>query len=775
MQRAQQVDGDGARRLAPLGGGDAWRRAGRPTACRRASRCGRTRRGGCPSGRWARRPLPAPWAAGSVIAGGSRTALLVGRTWTRARSRGRTRIGSARRKRHARHSSVPDRRPERARVRLDGPARRRARAKRSSASRPPASTTSTSTIAPASTSCRSPSRRARRARAWWRRSGPDVEGLKGGDRVAYAMSIGSYAEHAVVPAWKLVPVPRAIDSRTAAALMLQGMTAHYLVNERLRAEGRRQPRSCTRPRAASAACSCRWPSSAARASSAPPPRRSSTSCASSGADAVDRLHDAGLRGGGHAPHRAAPASTSSTTAWGARPSTRASTALAVRGYLALYGQSSGPVPPVDPARLAKKGNFLTRPSLAHYAQTREELLWRAREVFAAVEAGTLRVRIDRELPLREAPEAHRLLEGAEDHRASCCCVPVTRPEPRGPVRRSAHRVRRDGPRRRTAAPPGGPRLAAHLAEPAARLPVLARGHDLVRRARDEVPPHEDGLPERRGRPGAARAGGGRPGRAGTPPRGRRRGNTACPAPAAGRRARSRDRSAAARARTCRRGARPCAARDRRRSPRRAAARTSFGAGRHLPHPAHDDGHAAAGHVHARTVAVVVEGGRHLAGARPAARARAGRRAAAPPRPPASPRNGRCRGRPSSGSASRERPAPPIPGCPGGATSPSKSQVSVCSPMCGCGGTSITFTPSWYTGPKTSMKHHGPTSRRSRRGRSRRTVMPPRSTVMGAISCRAGADGSPPQTSALLRPREVAHGRSFRVQASATPTRVSAAP
>src|ERR1044072_4657754 len=59
--------------------------------------------------------------------------------------------------------------------------------------------------------------------------GPDVEGLKGGDRVAYAMQIGSYAEHAVVPAWKLVPVPRAIESRTAAALMLQGMTAHYLV------------------------------------------------------------------------------------------------------------------------------------------------------------------------------------------------------------------------------------------------------------------------------------------------------------------------------------------------------------------------------------------------------------------------------------------------------------------------------------------------------------------------------------------------------------------
>ena len=83
----------------------------------------------------------------------------------------------------------------------------------------------------------------------------------------------------------------------------------------------------------------------------------------------------------------------------------------MRGYLALYGQSSGTVPPLDPSRLAKKGNFLTRPSLAHYTLTREELLGRAREVFASVESGRLRVRIDRELPLRDAAEAHRLLEG----------------------------------------------------------------------------------------------------------------------------------------------------------------------------------------------------------------------------------------------------------------------------------------------------------------------------------------------------------------------------
>jgi NADPH2:quinone reductase len=85
-------------------------------------------------------------------------------------------------------------------------------------------------------------------------------------------------------------------------------------------------------------------------------------------------------------------------------------ALAVRGTLVLYGQSSGPVPPVDPARLAKRGAYLTRPSLGHYAATREELRWRARELFTWIESGEVKLRIDRELPLQDAAEAHRLLE-----------------------------------------------------------------------------------------------------------------------------------------------------------------------------------------------------------------------------------------------------------------------------------------------------------------------------------------------------------------------------
>jgi NADPH:quinone reductase len=85
--------------------------------------------------------------------------------------------------------------------------------------------------------------------------------------------------------------------------------------------------------------------------------------------------------------------------------------LAIRGMLALFGQSSGVVPTLDPSRFAKKSAFFTRPTLAHYTLTRDELLWRARELFDAIRSCAVDVRIDRELPLRDAAEAHRLLEG----------------------------------------------------------------------------------------------------------------------------------------------------------------------------------------------------------------------------------------------------------------------------------------------------------------------------------------------------------------------------
>jgi NADPH2:quinone reductase len=241
--------------------------------------------------------------------------------------------------------------------------------------------------------------------------GPEVEGLKGGDRVAYAMSIGSYAEHAVVPAWKLVPVPRAVTSRTAAALLLQGMTAHYLVTS---VHALKAGDTALVHAAAGGVGGLLVQMAKARGA-----RVVGTASTAKldlvrelGADDVvdyttqDFEAEAARITGGVGVNVVYDGVGRTTF-------DKSLDSLAVRGTLALYGQSSGPVGPLDPARLAKKGTFLTRPTLAHYAQTREELLWRAREVFAAAEAGTLRVRVDRELPLRDAAEAHRLLEARQ--------------------------------------------------------------------------------------------------------------------------------------------------------------------------------------------------------------------------------------------------------------------------------------------------------------------------------------------------------------------------
>lgn len=222
-----------------------------------------------------------------------------------------------------------------------------------------------------------------------------------GERVAWAMVPGAYAEYASVPAEKLVPLPDAIGARTAAAVMLQGMTAHYLL------------------------------------ASAFELREGQSALVHAGAGGVGGLLvQLAKQRGARVVATASPAKHDEVRALGAdevldysdpwpdgfdvvydsvgrTTFDRSLEALKVRGTLVLFGQSSGPVPPFEPARLAKKGLYLTRPSLAHYTLTREELLWRARELFAAIESGGVRVRVDRELPLAEAAEAHRLLESRQ--------------------------------------------------------------------------------------------------------------------------------------------------------------------------------------------------------------------------------------------------------------------------------------------------------------------------------------------------------------------------
>ena len=241
--------------------------------------------------------------------------------------------------------------------------------------------------------------------------GEHVDGLAPGDRVAWASVPGSYAEVVVAPADRVVRVPDAVPLDVAAASMLQGMTAHYLVH------GTRETRPGDVALAHAAAggvglllvqmlkaagariigtCSTAEKEELARAAGADDvvryTERDFTAEARRLTDGrgVDVVYD----------------SVGATTFDGSLA------ALRVRGLLVLFGQSSGPVPPFDLQRLNLGGSlFITRPSLAHYTRDRAELELRAGAVLGAVAARRLRVRIGARFPLAEAAAAHRALEG----------------------------------------------------------------------------------------------------------------------------------------------------------------------------------------------------------------------------------------------------------------------------------------------------------------------------------------------------------------------------
>ena len=242
--------------------------------------------------------------------------------------------------------------------------------------------------------------------------GPGVTEVRKGDRVAWAMVVGSYAEYAVVPAWKLVSIPSGVDARTAAAAMLQGMTAHYLATS---------THSLTKSDTALVHAAAGGVGGlliqvakmrGARVFGTVSTEEKAKIAREAGADEVINYKERDfetevMRLTGGKGVNAVYDSVGKTTF------DKSLNCVTRRGLLALFGQSSGPVPPFDPARLAKNGIYLTRPSLAHYAADREELLTRAGEMFTWIREGRLKLRIDRELPLRDAAKAHRLLEGRE--------------------------------------------------------------------------------------------------------------------------------------------------------------------------------------------------------------------------------------------------------------------------------------------------------------------------------------------------------------------------
>ena len=241
--------------------------------------------------------------------------------------------------------------------------------------------------------------------------GPEVTEVKPGDRVAYAMHLGAYAEYVVVPAWRLVPLPPAIDGRTAAAVMLQGMTVHYLTHSTYPLK----PGETVLVHAAAGGVGRLLVQVAnrlgARVIGTVSSEEKARLAREAGADEVilytqEDFEEAVKRATGGRGVDVVYDSVGKTTA------EKSLNCLRPRGYLVLFGNASGAAPPIDPLTLMAKGSlYLTRPTLTHYAGNREELLARARAVFDWITSEQVKVRIAKTFPLAEAAEAHRALEG----------------------------------------------------------------------------------------------------------------------------------------------------------------------------------------------------------------------------------------------------------------------------------------------------------------------------------------------------------------------------
>ncbi len=241
--------------------------------------------------------------------------------------------------------------------------------------------------------------------------GSGVATLREGDRVAWTGILGSYAERVVVPAERAVLVPAGIGTDAAAAVMLQGLTAHYLCTSTFPL---RKGQVCL-VHAAAGGVGLLLVQMAkrrgARVIGTVGTEAKAELARGAGADdvvlytredfldAVRRLTDG----------RGVDVVYDSV---GRATADKSLDCLAPLGMMVVFGNASGPMPPIDPLVLMRKGSlFLTRPNLMHYIADRASLEARASDVLGDVAAGRLAVRIDRELPLGNAAEAHRALEG----------------------------------------------------------------------------------------------------------------------------------------------------------------------------------------------------------------------------------------------------------------------------------------------------------------------------------------------------------------------------
>lgn len=243
--------------------------------------------------------------------------------------------------------------------------------------------------------------------------GEGVTEVGTGDRVAWAIAPGSYAEYTVVPAARLVKLPDRVDFKLGAATLLQGLTAHYLTHSTFPL---RPGHRAVVHAAAGGVGTLLTQLAKKRGATVYATVSNETKgevARGAGADEIiiytkqdfeEEIRRLSSGGGVDVVYDSVGKNTFEKSLNCLRP----------RGYMVLFGHSSGPVPPFDPGILNIKGSlFLTRPSLVHHTLTREELLGRANDLFGWIAEGQLKVRIDHVFPLRDAAKAHQALEGRQ--------------------------------------------------------------------------------------------------------------------------------------------------------------------------------------------------------------------------------------------------------------------------------------------------------------------------------------------------------------------------
>ena len=243
-----------------------------------------------------------------------------------------------------------------------------------------------------------------------RQVGPDVTDVAVGDTVAYCSHPGSYAEQAVVPAWRLIKMPEGLSAQDGAAAMLQGMTAHYLCYDTYRVQSGDRVLVHSGAGGVGLLLIQMCKALGAYVFSTVSTDAKADLARNAGADHVILYTEQDFAAeiaratdgkGLHAVYDAVGQDTFDASV----------ASLAPRGYMVLYGQASGPVPAMDPRVLGNGSKFLTRPGLGDYTANRAELEQRAGAVLGWVQSGDLNLRVEHHFPLAEAAEAHRQLAG----------------------------------------------------------------------------------------------------------------------------------------------------------------------------------------------------------------------------------------------------------------------------------------------------------------------------------------------------------------------------